>query len=131
MPDDETKVIPPRNVAARTPHPRAIPAMNPGVKFKTASTTPAGAEDRRAERRSRAEYSSPSMNSSRISPISAPVWTNAWVVTRGRIPPLPKARPAPRYSGIAGIPIRPATRARTASPITTAPSSSSLRVSGK
>src|SRR5437660_11473767 len=52
---------------------------------------------------------------------------NSWLRSRGANPPLPNARPAIRYRGIAENPKRFAKRARMASPMIAAPSSRNRR----
>jgi hypothetical protein len=63
------------------------------------------------------------VNSSRITPISAPVLMNSWLVASGSTPPWPKASPASRYSGIGEMENRPASAARNPSTRTIAPNS--------
>jgi hypothetical protein len=82
------------------------PATNPGVKFSSRSSPPMSAVERRDSTSSLAEYSSPSENSSRIKPISAPASMNSSAVTKGITPPCPNDRPANRYNGMGENPRR-------------------------
>src|SRR5216684_4727552 len=68
-------------------------------------------------------YSSPNINRSNSTPISAPMRSKFSLSLRGARPPWPKARPAKRYRGIAEKPQRLASRASTARPTMTRPSS--------
>jgi hypothetical protein len=76
------------------------------VKFSTRSRPPTRAVERSDPTSSRAEYSSPSENSNRINPISAPASMNSSAVTRGINPPCPNASPANRYRGMGENPTR-------------------------
>jgi hypothetical protein len=59
----------------------------------------------------------------RTTPISAPALVNSSLVVSGRIPPVPNANPAMRYSGIGVIPTLAATAAISPRQRMTAPSS--------
>jgi|SRR5438876_1098189 len=85
------------------------------------SITPAVTPSRRLFFNSSPVYSSP--NQKQKTPISAPVRTKFSLSLRGARPPLPKARPAKRYRGIAEKPQRLASLAKTARPTMTRPSS--------
>jgi hypothetical protein len=95
-PDDEMYVIPASRVAGTRSHPMISPSASPGVALRTASSAPAVVDARRASTSSRVEYSRPSVNRRRISPISAPASMNPSAVTNGATPPSPKASPANR-----------------------------------
>ncbi len=116
-------VTPPSKTAASRCHPTRSPAMRPGVKFNTKSATPAGSPARRLSFNSSPLYSSPNINRSNSTPISAPMRSKFSLSLRGARPPWPKARPAKRYRGIAEKPQRLASRASTARPTMTRPSS--------
>src|SRR5918996_45467 len=77
-------------------HPNRNPAARPGAAFSTRSTTPATVPVRSPLISSRPVYSRPSNRRRRITPISAPISTNASAVTTGTRPPSPKASPASR-----------------------------------
>jgi len=96
IPEDDTYVIPPRATEAMVDQPRSIPAITPGEKLRTRSSAAVDAWTRTVVSSSLAVYSSPSMNSSRMRPISAPISTKPSVVTSGSIPPFPNASPAVR-----------------------------------
>ena len=88
--------MPPRNSAAVVSQPSRYPATTPGVAFRTTSSRPARRFVRRLPSSSSPVYSRPSMSSSRMTPISAPISMNSRAVTRSRNPPSPRARPATR-----------------------------------
>jgi hypothetical protein len=116
-------VTPPNKTAASGRQPTRNPATKPGVKFSTKSTTPATNPSRRLSFNSPPVYSSPNINRSKSTPISAPVRTKSSLSLRGARPPWPKARPAKRYKGIAEKPQRLASLARSARPRIARPSS--------
>ncbi len=120
-PDEVIHVTPPNSTAASGVQPRSSPTITPGTAFSAMSTTPAARPVRSPDRSSESEYSSPSENSSRSTPISAASEMKPSVTSRSIKPPLPTARPASRYSGIAVIPIRAARRDSIASPRITTP----------
>jgi len=76
------------------------------VALRSRSTIPPRADERRVVTSSLAVYSRPRVNSSRMTPISAPAEMNSSLVASGRIPPRPNANPASRYSGIGENPNR-------------------------
>ena len=117
-------MTPPSATAATGPQPSSSAAATPGAALSTRSTQPAGACGAGWPTSSSAVYSRPSVNSSRITPISAPAEMNSSLVASGRMPPVPKASPASRYSGIGrdADPERPA-RPACRDPRMTAPSS--------
>jgi hypothetical protein len=85
--------------------------------------TPAVMPRRRLFFNSSPVYSRPNINRSRSTPISAPIRTKLSLRLRGARPPLPKARPAKRYKGMAEKPQRLASLAEIARPTSTRPSS--------
>src|SRR4051812_38120817 len=117
--------MPPSATAATGPQPRISAAATPGAALRTRSTRPARADWRSVVTSSAAVYSRPSVNSSRMTPISAPVEMNSSLVASGRTPPWPKASPARRYSGIGEMLNRDDRAARIPRPRITAPSSTS------
>lgn len=95
-PEDEIQVTPASTTAATGPHPSSSAAAAPGSALSRKSTAPAGYWALRLVTRSAAVYSRPSINSSRTTPISAPVATNSSLALSGSSPPLPKASPPSR-----------------------------------
>ena len=89
-------MTPPMATAATGPQPSSSAAIAPGAALSTRSTMPARALPCRLVTSSSAVYSRPSVNSSRMTPISAPTEMNSSLVASGRMPPWPKARPAIR-----------------------------------
>ena len=76
--------------------PMSTPTTAPGAALAIRLTTPAGACWRRLVTSSGAEYSRPSNNSSRTTPICAPAEMNASLAPRCTNPPVPMASPANR-----------------------------------
>ena len=95
-PEEEIQVTPASTTAATGPQPSSSAIAAPGRALRAASTRPAGYWVLRLETRSLAVYSRPSMSSSRMTPISAPIATNSSLVPSGSSPPSPKASPASR-----------------------------------
>src|SRR6185437_3714490 len=123
MPDDETKVIPPSSTDASRFHPSSRPAINPGGKLSRMSMTIPQNSLLRLLLSSSPVYSSPNMKSSKRTPTSAPNSMKLLDRWRGASPPFPQARPPRRKREMDEIPQRLATRASTASPMATQPSS--------
>lgn len=73
-----------------------IPATKPGAKFSTASATPGTSPVRNPACSSSPLYSSPSVNSSISTPISAPSETNSSETPMSAMPPSPSPSPARR-----------------------------------
>src|SRR5918996_1517553 len=96
IPEDEMYVTPASRIPETGSHPNRNPAARPGAAFSTRSTTPATVPVRSPLISSRPVYSRPSNRRRRITPISAPISTNASAVTTGTRPPSPKASPASR-----------------------------------
>lgn len=95
-PDDEIQVTPASTTAGTGPQPISSAATAPGTALRPKSTSPAGYWVLRLVTRSLAVYSRPSMRSSRITPISAPIATNSSLAPSGSSPPSPNASPASR-----------------------------------
>jgi hypothetical protein len=95
-PDDEIQVTPANATAATGPHPSSNATAAPGKALSRKSTKPETYCVFNVPTRSLAVYSRPSSNSSRITPISAPVATNSSLAANGNNPPWPKASPASR-----------------------------------
>src|SRR5919106_797408 len=96
IPEDEMYVTPASRIPEIGSHPNRNPAARPGAAFSTRSTAPAPVPVRSPWISSRPVYSRPSNRRRRITPISAPISTNASAVTTGTRPPSPKASPASR-----------------------------------
>ncbi len=95
-PDDDTQVTPARATAAVAPQPAIRARAAPGTALSSPSSTPIGACARRLVRSSSAEYSRPSMTSSKITPMSAATCTKSWLADSDSTPPCPKHSPASR-----------------------------------
>ena len=126
MTPDEEMYVTPANARMPTPlRPSSHPASAPGVALSTASTAADGRWRRKLVANSAMENSSPRVRSSSTTPMDAPVVTNGPAAGTGAMPPLPRARPASRYSGIGDNPYRRAAAPSTVSTVRMTPSSSS------
>ena len=76
-PDDETQVMPASATAATGPQPRISAIRAPGAALRAMSRRPAVRDLLRLPTSSGRVYSRPSISSSRITPISAPIAMNS------------------------------------------------------
>ena len=89
-------MIPANTTAATGPQPISRANAAPGSAFSSRSQSPENFACRSPLTSSVGEYSSPSMTSSRITPISEPMWKKSMLSRSGMRLPSPTNRPAIR-----------------------------------